>query len=50
MTRTCTKCKNEIPDNEELEPVPCCFGCCVYCWAVWMELGVMVIIVMWFDM
>ena len=20
MTRICTKCKNEIPDNEELEP------------------------------
>ena len=31
MTRICTKCKNEIPDNEELEPVPSSYPCCTKC-------------------
>ena len=50
MTRICTKCKNEIPDNEELEPVPSSYPCCAKCWAEWKENRVMVINEMRLDM
>jgi len=50
MTRTCTKCKNEIPDNEELEPVPSSYPCCAKCWGEWKENRVMVINEMRLDM
>jgi len=50
MVRICTKCKNEIPDNEELEPVPSSYPCCAKCWAEWKENRVMVINEMRLDM
>ena len=50
MTRICTKCKNEIPDNEELEPVPSSYPCCIKCWGEWKENRVMVINEMRLDM
>ena len=31
MTRTCTKCKNEIPDTEELDPRASSYPCCTKC-------------------
>ena len=50
MTRVCTKCKNEIPDNEELEPIPSSYPCCTKCWGEWKENRVMVINEMRLDM
>ena len=31
MTRICTKCKNEIPDTEELDPRASSYPCCTKC-------------------
>ena len=50
MARICTKCKNEIPDSEELEPVPSSYPCCTKCWEEWKENRVMVINEMRLDM
>jgi len=50
MTRICIKCKNEIPDNEELAPVPSSSPCCAKCWDEWKENRVMVINEMRLDM
>ena len=32
MSRTCTKCKNSIPDNEELGIVAAKYPTCNKCW------------------
>ena len=37
MTRVCTKCKNEIPDTEELDPRASSYPCCTKCWGEWKE-------------
>ena len=50
MTRVCTKCKNDIPDSEELEPAPASYPCCTKCWEEWKENRVMVINEMRLDM
>ena len=50
MTRTCTKCKNEIPDTEELDPRASSYPCCTKCWEEWKENRVMVINEMKLDM
>ena len=42
MGKTCTKCKSEIPDNEQLEPQAEKYPCCNKCWAEWKEYRVMV--------
>ncbi len=50
MTRVCTKCKTEIPDSEELDPVATKYPCCTKCWAEWKEYRVMVMNEMRLDM
>ena len=50
MSRTCTKCKNEITDDEELEPIPDSYPCCTKCWDGWKENRVMVINELRLDM
>ncbi len=50
MAKTCTKCKSEIPDNEQLEPQAEKYPCCNKCWAEWKEYRVMVMNEMRLDM
>ena len=50
MSRTCTKCKNSIPDNEELGMVAAKYPTCNKCWAEWKEYQVMVMNEMKLDM
>ena len=50
MSRICTKCKNEIPENEELEPIAEKYPCCSKCWLEWKEYRVMVMNEMRLDM
>jgi Fe-S cluster biosynthesis and repair protein YggX len=50
MGRTCTKCKNSIPDNEELGMVAAKYPTCNKCWAEWKEYQVMVMNEMKLDM
>lgn len=46
----CTKCKNEIPSDEELDPFAARYPCCNKCWGEWKEYRVMVINEMRLDM
>ncbi|MDX1533418.1 MAG: Fe(2+)-trafficking protein [Nitrosopumilaceae archaeon] len=50
MAKTCTKCKSEIPDNEQLEPQAEKYPCCSKCWAEWKEYRIMVMNEMRLDM
>ncbi len=50
MSQTCTKCKNEIPDNEELDPIGGKYPVCNKCWNEWKEYRVMVMNEMRLDM
>ena len=50
MTRACTKCKNSIPDTEELDIVATKYPVCNKCWAEWKEYRVMVMNEMRLDM
>ena len=50
MSRTCTKCKNPIPDNEELDIVGQKYPVCNKCWNEWKEYRVMVMNEMRLDM
>ena len=50
MSRTCTKCKNSIPDNEQLGPVNEKYPTCTKCWAEWKEYQIMVMNEMKLDM
>jgi Fe-S cluster biosynthesis and repair protein YggX len=50
MARTCTKCKNEIPDNETLETIQSIYPCCNKCWEQWKEYRIMVMNEMRLDM
>ena len=50
MSRTCTKCKNQIPDNEELDIVASNYPVCNKCWNEWKEYRVMVMNEMRLDM
>lgn len=50
MSRTCTKCKNQIPDNDELDIVASKYPVCNKCWNEWKEYRVMVINEMRLDM
>ncbi len=50
MTRTCTKCKNEIPDTEQLGPVAEKYPTCNKCWAEWKEYQIMVMNELKLDM
>ena len=44
MSRVCTKCKSEIPDNAELEPLQSSYPCCPKCWDEWKEYRTMVML------
>lgn len=46
----CTKCKNEIPENETLDPVGEKYPCCNACWAAWKEYRIIVMNEMRLDM
>ena len=50
MSRTCTKCKNSIPDSEELGIVAAKYPTCNKCWAEWKEYQIMVMNEMKLDM
>ena len=42
MSRICTKCKESIPDTEQLGPVNEKYPVCTKCWAEWKEYQIMV--------
>ena len=50
MARTCTKCKNEIPDGVELDPFAANYPCCNTCWEEWKQYRIMVMNEMKLDM
>ena len=50
VSRICTKCKNSIPDGEELGIVAEKYPTCNKCWAEWKEYQVMVMNEMKLDM
>ena len=50
MSRTCTKCKNFIPDEEDLGVVAAKYPTCKKCWAEWKEYQIMVMNEMKLDM
>ena len=50
MSRLCTKCKEEIPDSEVLDPIAEKYPVCNKCWAEWKEYRVMVMNEMRLDM
>ena len=50
MTQTCTKCKAEIPNLDELEPNAVKYPCCTKCWTEWKEYRVMLMNEMRLDM
>jgi Fe-S cluster biosynthesis and repair protein YggX len=50
MSRICTKCKNSIPDNEQLGLVNEKYPTCTKCWAEWKEYQIMVMNEMKLDM
>ena len=50
MSRTCTKCKNPIPDSETLDMVAEKYPVCNKCWGEWKEYRVMVMNEMRLDM
>ena len=50
MSRTCTKCKNSIPEDAQLEPQAEKYPCCNKCWAEWKEYRIMVMNEMRLDM
>jgi len=50
MSRTCTKCKNSIPDDEDLGVVASKYPTCKKCWAEWKEYQIMVMNEMKLDM
>lgn len=50
MTKNCTKCKKEIPDNIELDPVGSTYPCCNECWEQWRQYRIMVMNEMKLDM
>ncbi len=50
MTRVCTKCKKEIPDGADLDPISSVYPCCIECWSEWKQYRVMVMNEMKLDM
>lgn len=50
MNRICTKCKNPIPDGDQLDMVAEKYPVCNKCWAEWKEYRVMVMNEMRLDM
>ena len=50
MSQTCTKCKNAIPETEELDSIQGKYPVCGKCWGEWKEYRVMVMNEMRLDM
>ena len=50
MSRICSKCKEPIPDTEQLGPVNGKYPTCPKCWAEWKEYQIMVMNEMKLDM
>ena len=50
MTKTCTKCKNSSPDEEELDQKSAFYPCCNKCWNEWKEYRIIVMNEMRLDM
>ena len=50
MAVACTKCKDDIPDDVDLDPFAAKYPCCNKCWTAWKEYRVMVINEMRLDM
>ncbi len=50
MSRLCTKCKDQIPDETQLDVVAQKYPVCNKCWEEWKEYRVMVINEMRLDM
>ncbi len=50
MSRTCTKCKNQISDDEQLGPSAEKYPCCNKCWSEWKEYQIIVMNEMRLDM
>lgn len=50
MARICTKCKTEIPDSEQLDPMAATYPCCAKCWSEWKEYRIMVMNELRLDM
>ena len=50
MSRICSKCKEPIPDTEQLGPVNEKYPTCTKCWAEWKEYQIMVMNEMKLDM
>ena len=50
MAKICTKCKNSILNEEELDPKATIYPCCNKCWAEWKEYRIIVMNEMRLDM
>ena len=50
MSKTCTKCNNPIPENEELDPRAKEYPSCNKCWNEWKEYRILVMNEMRLDM
>ena len=50
MSKICTKCKNSISGEEQLEPQAEKYPCCNKCWSEWKEYRIMVMNEMRLDM
>ena len=50
MTKTCTKCKKEIPNGVDIDPIASVYPCCNECWSEWKQYRVMVMNEMKLDM
>ena len=50
MSRICTKCKTEIADGAQLDPVAEKYPVCTTCWVEWKEYRIMVMNEMRLDM
>ncbi len=50
MSKTCTKCKADISDSEQLAPQAEKYPVCNKCWEEWKEMRIMVMNEMHLDM
>jgi len=50
LSKTCTKCKADIPDSEQLGPQAEKYPVCNKCWEEWKEMRIMVMNEMHLDM
>ena len=50
LSKTCTKCKQEIPETQELDSQAEKYPICPKCWDEWKEMKIMVINEMHLDL